>query len=174
MRKALLIIDMINNLDFPEGKNLLRWAKPVAENIRKLKKEFNRKKIPVIYVNDNFGKWKSNWQMVYEKCADERSLGKEIARLLKPEDEDYFILKPKHSGFYSSNLEILLNELKIQELTITGIAGNICVLFTANDAHMRGYKIHVPKNCIASNSKKLNDFAITQFSEVLGINIEEA
>lgn len=173
MKKALLIIDMINDLNFPEGEQLLQWTKPVAKNILKLKKKFNEEGMPVIYVNDNFGKWRSSWQNVYEKCSSGDSLGREISELLKPGEEDYFILKPKHSGFYSSNLEILLSELQIQKLVLTGIAGNICVLFTANDAHMRGYEIHVPRNCIASNTKELNDFAVTQFSKVLGINTEE-
>lgn len=169
MGTALLIIDMINNLNFPEGKKLLTFSLPVARNIQKLKAKFKHQKRPVIYVNDNFGKWRASWEEVYEKCSGDKSLGAELCHMLRPEPDDYFILKPKHSGFYSTNLEILLKELKIQKLVITGIAGNICVLFTANDAHMRGYKIHVPKNCIASNSKTLNNFVVKQLSEVFGI-----
>lgn len=166
---ALLIIDMINKLDFPEGKRLLRSALPIAKNILKIKKKFNQRRLPVIYVNDNFGNWKSDWKDVYHACTQKDSLGRELGLLLEPTENDYFILKPMHSAFYSTNLDILLRDLKVKKLVITGIAGNICVLFTANDAHMRGYKIHVPQNCIASNSKTDNRYVIRQLSHVLNI-----
>lgn len=169
MSTALLIIDMINTLDFPEGKSLLKYSLPVAKNILRLKKKFRAQKKPVIYVNDNFGMWRSSWLDVYEKCSRFGSMGAELALMLKPDEKDYIILKPKHSGFYSTNLDNLLAELKVKKLVITGIAGNICVLFTANDAHMRGYEIHVPKNCIASASVKLNDFVTLQLSKVFKI-----
>ncbi|HLT23089.1 MAG TPA: isochorismatase family cysteine hydrolase [Bacteriovoracaceae bacterium] len=172
MSKALLIIDMINNLDFPQGEELLKEALPVAENIVRIKKMFVEKKLPIIYVNDNFGKWKSNWEEVFDHCSADESRGKVLAELLRPQKEDYFILKPKHSGFYCSNLDVLLNDLKVKELVITGIAGNICVLFTVNDAYMRGYDLHVPENAIASSSKKLNDFALEQFKDVFSIKTE--
>jgi nicotinamidase-related amidase len=95
--------------------------------------------------------------------------GSKITSLLKPEKDDYFILKPKHSGFFSSNLEVFLKELKVTDLVICGIAGNICVLFTVVDAHMRGFKIHVPRNCIASNTKADNHYAINQLKNVFKI-----
>src|SRR5690606_23897725 len=101
-------------------------------------------------------------------CSDDKCLGKDIARLLKPTETDYFILKPMHSGFYSSSLDSLLDSLKVNTLYITGIAGNICVLFTVNDAHMRHYKIVVPQDCIASNTVEDNEFAIRQFQNVFG------
>lgn len=173
MKTALLIIDMINNLDFPDGKKLLKKSIPAARNILRLKNKFHSQKLPVIYVNDNFGKWRASWQDVYKICSSEGSTGIELAKMLKPDERDYFILKPKHSGFYSTNLEVLLAELKVNKLIITGIAGNICVLFTANDAHMRGYQIHVPRNCIASNTTKLNNYVVTQLTDVFGINTKE-
>jgi nicotinamidase-related amidase len=114
-------------------------------------------------------RWRSNWREVFEHCAREESLGSKITNALKPEDDDYFILKPKHSAFFASNLELLLDELKVSKLILTGIAGNICVLFTANDAHMRGYDIHVPKDCIASNRKADTTYTLRQLSEVFKI-----
>lgn len=172
MNSALLIIDMINNLKFPQGEKLLQEAAPVAENIAEIKKLFKRHQLPVIYVNDNFGNWKSSWEEVFEHCTCSDSLGRSIAKKLRPDKDDYFVLKPKHSGFYCSNLDVLLNDLKIDHLVITGMAGNICVLFTVNDAYMRGYKIHVPANAIASENSQINDFALTQFRDVFNINID--
>lgn len=167
---ALLIIDMINELDFPEGKTLLRNAIPAAKKISALKEKFRKKNFPVIYVNDNFEYWKADWKVVYQKCSREESRGSELAKLLEPEESDYFILKPKHSGFYLTPLDILLESLKVKKLVITGIAGNICVLFTAHDAHMRGYKVLVPRDCIASNKKKENQFTLNQLSKALKLD----
>lgn len=169
MKTALLIIDMINNLDFPGGDKLLKESIPVAKNIAHIKTFFKQNDLPVIYVNDNFGKWKSSWEDVYKHCACEGSKGRELAEMLKPEKDDYFVLKPKHSGFYSTNLDVLLNDLEIKKLVVTGIAGNICVLFTVNDAYMRGYEVHVPRNTIASESRELNEFALCQFKDVFDI-----
>lgn len=164
MATALLIIDMINALDFPQGKALFKNALPAAENIHKLKKKFQKKKQPVIYVNDNFGRWKSDWNEMYSYCTQEKCLGAPIAKLLVPDRSDFFVLKPRHSGFFSTNLEVLLKELKVNKLVITGVAANMCVLFTVNDAYMRGYDIHVPKNCIASESKKDTQYVLDLFS----------
>lgn len=166
---ALLIIDMLNTLQFPEGRQLLKHAKPIAKNILRLKQKLKSKGVPIIYVNDNFGKWRSSWEQVYEITADEDCLGKPLAQTLKPENGDYFVLKPKHSGFYSTTLEVLLEELGTKKLIMTGIAGNICVLFTANDAHMRDFEVIVPRDCIASNTTADNNFALRQLREVFGM-----
>ncbi|WP_216635916.1 cysteine hydrolase family protein [Bdellovibrio bacteriovorus] len=159
-KTALLIIDMLNTLDFPEGPMLAKQALPVAKNILKLKKKMAKRGAAVVYVNDNFGNWKSSWEEVYKTCAAPKSRGREIAKILHPDPEDYFILKPRHSAFYSTNLEVFLKDLGIENLILTGVAGNICILFTVHDAHMRDFKITVPRDCIASNTKTLNDQAL--------------
>lgn len=166
---ALLITDMLNTFDFPEARQLLPGAKKAAYAIAKLKKRFKEQNIPVIYINDNFGQWQSDWKSVYAACTKENCLGKSIAELLVPEEDDYFVLKPKHSGFYSTTLDVLLEHLGTETLVLTGIAGNICVLFTANDAHMREFKVIVPRDCMASNTKKDHEFTLRQLEEVFGI-----
>lgn len=168
-KTALLIIDMLNTLDFPGGIQLLRQSRLPASRIANLKKRCARKKIPILYVNDNFGHWHSDWHQVYDTCVSADSLGAPLARLLKPEDDDYFVLKPKHSGFFSSTLHVLLLSLNVRRLIITGIAGNICVLFTAHDAYMRDYDVVVPKDCVASNTARENHFALEQLRRVCGI-----
>lgn len=172
-KTALLIIDMINTMDFPGGEKLRRHTLPCAKNILKLKQRYQKKKIPIIYVNDNFGHWRSSWSDVFHLCSDPKMPGAIISNMLRPDDTDYFILKPKHSGFYATCLQVLLESLKIKKLILTGIAGNICVFFTANDAHMRGYDIHVPANCVASNTKAENDRVLQQMKEVFGIKISD-
>jgi len=164
---ALLLIDVINDLDFPEGDQLLRYALPVARHIATLKERARHAGIPVVYVNDNFGRWRSDFRAQVQHCLRDGGCGKPIAELLRPEPSDYFVLKPKHSGFFSTTLDTLLEYLEARTLIMTGMATNICVLFTANDAYMRDYQLAVPSDCVAANSKELNDHALRQIRNVL-------
>ena len=156
---APLLIDVINDLDFPEANQLLKYARPMARNLLRLKRRAQKAGIPVIYVNDNFGRWQSDFRRIVEHCSNE-GRGRELAEWLRPDATDYFVLKPKHSGFFSSTLETLLRYLGTETLILTGIAGNYCVLFTANDAYMRDYELIVPRDCTVSNTARENAEAL--------------
>ena len=171
---ALLLIDVINDLDFPEGDQLLEQALPMARRLAELKKRVNKNTIPAIYVNDNFGQWRSDFRSVVKHCTDPSSRGAPIAKLLRPQEDDYFVLKPKHSGFYSTTLDVLLEYLHVDSLILTGIAANICVLFTANDAYMRDYALYVPEDCVASNTPEVTSYALTQMHKVLKADIRDS
>ena len=164
---ALLLIDVINDLDFPEANQLLRFARPMARKLFRLKERARKAGVPVIYVNDNFGRWQSDFRRQVQHCMRGKSRGHEIVTLLQPEEDDYFVLKPKHSGFFSTTLETLLRYLGSETLIITGIAGNFCVLFTANDAYMRDYGLIIPSDCTASNSAAENKEALALMRKFL-------
>lgn len=168
---VLLLIDVINDFDFPESSQLLRHAVPMAKRIADLKTRVGKNGVPVIYVNDNFGRWRSDFRTTVEHCRQPGSAGREIAALLNPEPEDYFVLKPRHSGFFSTTLDILLRDLRTESLILTGVAGDICVLFTANDAYMRGFRLFVPEDCVASNTAKKNRGALVQMQTALKADI---
>ena len=167
---ALLLIDVINDLDFPEANQLLRYAQPMARKLLRLKERAKKAGIPVIYVNDNFGRWQSDFRRQVRHCLRGDSRGHEIVTLLQPDEDDYFVLKPKHSGFFSTTLETLLRYLGSHTLIITGIAGNFCVLFTANDAYMRDYDLIIPSDCTASNSAEENREALALMRKFLKAN----
>ena len=164
---ALLLIDVINDFDFPEADQLLRFARSMARKLLRLKRRAKRAGVPVLYVNDNFGRWQSDFRRQVQHCLRADGRGHEIVRLLQPEEDDYFVLKPKHSGFFSTTLETLLRYLGSETLIITGLAGNFCVLFTANDAYMRDYDLIVPADCTASNSAAENREALTLMQKFL-------
>lgn len=164
---ALLLIDVINPFAFPEADDLLRYAVPAAHRLAELKRRAKAAKVPVVYVNDNFGKWRSDFRRVVGEAEAEGSKGREVARLLRPEEDDYFVLKPMHSGFFDSALELLLRKLDARQLVLAGFAGNICVLFTANDAYLRDFKLFAPEDCSASNTEADNTFAFQQMRQVL-------
>jgi len=164
---ALILIDVINDLEFDEAEQLLEHALPMARRLAELKQRAKAAGIPVIYVNDNFGRWRSDFNAQVEHCLQSSVRGKPIAELLRPQKDDYFILKPKHSGFFSTTLDTLLEYLGVKTVVLTGIAANICVLFTANDAYMRDLHLVVPSDCVASNSQEENDYALGQMQKVL-------
>jgi nicotinamidase-related amidase len=157
---ALLLIDVINDLEFPEAAEMIGEAVKMAKNIRRLKQRARKAGVPIIYVNDNFGKWQSDFRRTVTHCSSSRVAGHEVARILKPARDDYFVLKPKHSGFFSTTLETLLRYLDAKALILTGIAGNFCVLFTANDAYMRDYELFIPEDCCVSNTPRENEEAL--------------
>ena len=168
---VLLLIDVINDLEFPEGEQLLAHALPMAQRVAELKRRLRRHGVPAIYVNDNFGRWRSDFRAQVEHCRHDGVRGEALVRLLKPEEEDYFVLKPKHSGFYSTTLEVLLRYLGARTTIITGLAGNNCVLFTASDAFLRDFRLFVPADCVASNTTEENERALAQLAAVLKANI---
>jgi nicotinamidase-related amidase len=168
---ALLLIDVINDLAFADGKKLLKHALPMAQQLAVLKRRAKRWGMPCIYVNDNFGRWQSDFQKVLRHCLAAESRGQPLATLLRPDAQDYFVLKPKHSGFYSTTLDLLLQALGVHTLLLTGIAGNICVLFTANDAYMREYALVIPADCVASNTGHENKSALHLMQHVLKADI---
>lgn len=164
---ALLLIDVINDFDFEGSDTLLRVAVPMADRIAELKRRAKAAGLPVVYVNDNFGRWQSNFTKIVDHALRPESKGRPIVERLRPDDLDYFVLKPKHSGFFSTSLDILLDHLGAETLILAGVAGNICVLFTANDAYMRDFSLVVPADCVASNTEEENRAALEQIARVL-------
>lgn len=173
IRTAVLVIDFLNHLRFEGGEKLLPHAMKAAWATRRLRTKASAVDIPVIYVNDNFGDWRADRNGIYEKCSG-NCLGTPIARLLKPRKTDYFVLKARHSAFYCSTLEPLLDALKIRQLILTGLTADMCVLFTANDAYVRKYRLMIPADCTAAIDDQDYRGALRHFAKVLGADTTPA
>ena len=164
---ALLIIDMINDLEWPGAEDFLEPAVEAARHIAELKARAAEAGIPVVYCNDNFGRWRSDFNEVIDHVLNDGTRGQPLAELLLPSDEDYFVLKPKHSAFFETTLDTLLSYLQAERLILTGITGDICVLLSASDAYIRDFEIVVPPECTASVSADENDHAVRYMERVL-------
>lgn len=164
---ALLLIDVINDLEFEGGEDLLRHALPMSKNLAGLKRRAKEAGVPVVYVNDNFGKWQSDFKRILEHCLEEDVRGRPLVENLKPDEDDYFVLKPKHSGFFSTTLDTLLSYLGARTLVLTGLTGDICVLFTAHDAYMRDFNLVVPSDCIASEAPADNEYTLRKLAGLM-------
>lgn len=154
---ALLIIDMVNCFDFSGAETLKPAAMAAARRIEFLRGAMAELGAPVIYVNDNFGEWHSERSRLVERALEQDN---PVTRLLAPHENDYFVIKPQFSGFYATNLPVLLPKLGVRRLILTGIATDICVMFTAADAHMRDYALWVPQDCVAAESAERGQWAL--------------
>jgi nicotinamidase-related amidase len=169
---ALLLIDVINDFEFPRGEELFSQALRIAPNIAKLKRRARAAGIPAVYVNDNFGRWQSNFDQLIQHCLKGGVRGRPFVEQLTPDHgQDYFVLKPKHSAFYQTPLDLLLKHLGTQRLILTGISTNSCVLFTANDAYMRDLELLTPSDCVAACNAQEHDLAIEQMKSVLKADV---
>ena len=164
---VLVLIDVINDLEFEGGEALAAQALPMAERLAALTRRAREAGVPVVYVNDNFGKWRSDFRRQLEHVLHDGVRGQRLAELLAPQEDDYFVLKPKHSGFYSTTLDTLLDYLQAHTLILTGLATNSCVLFTASDAYMRDLAIVVPADCVAAQTREEHEHALQQMRVLL-------
>jgi nicotinamidase-related amidase len=168
---ALLLIDLISDFNFPDGERLAANAEAIAPAVAELKARARAARIPAIYVNDNFGRWTSDFRRLVEHSAADGSRGRLIARMLAPGDDDYFVLKPKHSGFFSTTLELLLRYLHARTLIVAGLTTDVCVMFTANDAYMREYRLWVPADCCSAVESRDHEYALDYMRRVLDASI---
>jgi nicotinamidase-related amidase len=165
---ALLLIDVINDLEFDGGDRVLEQALPMARAIAALKRRAREAGVPVVYANDNFGRWRSDFSKTVEHVLKGGVRGQRVAELLHPDGDDYFVLKPKNSGFFSTTLHTLLQHLGARALIMGGIATDNCVLFTASDAHMRDYRVLVPEDCVAAKSAERTEHALRLMRDACG------
>lgn len=157
---ALLLIDLINDMEFEGGDELLQQALAAAHKIARLKQRARDAGVPVIYVNDNFGQWQSDFKKLVRHCLEDGVRGQPVVRLLLPGTDDYFVLKPKSSAFFDTTLHTLLQHLGAETLVLTGVAADVCILFTAHDAHLRDYQVIVPSDCVASEKESETAMAL--------------
>jgi nicotinamidase-related amidase len=163
---ALVLIDVISHFEFPDGDRVLKQALSMAARLSRLKQRCRGVGIPAIYVNDNFGQWRSDAKSLIARCLKSSCAGKAFVEQLKPDAEDYFVLKPKHSAFFQTPLEILLQYLGAKSLILTGLATNSCIVCTAHDAKMRDFTLYVPSDCSAARSWREHEQAIKHIKEM--------
>jgi nicotinamidase-related amidase len=165
-RAALLLIDVINYFEFPDGERILRHAEKIAPRLLRLKHRARESGIPIIYVNDNFGDWHSDASRLLSCCIRREAPGHALVEMLKPYAEDYFVLKPMHSAFYQTPLDVLLRHLGTSTLIVAGLTTNSCVLCSALDANMRDYKIIVVEDCCTARTVREHRRAIEHIKAI--------
>jgi nicotinamidase-related amidase len=161
---AMLVIDVLTTFQFPDGDAILRGARGMRDALLRLKARARSLKVPVLYVNDNFGDWRSEKEVLIGRCLEAK--GKDFVRPLLPDSEDYFVLKPMHSAFYMTPLEVLLEHLQVKTLILTGLTSNSCITATAHDANMRGFDVYIPPDCSCARTPKEHSQALEQLAGI--------
>lgn len=167
---AILFVDIINDFDFEGSENLLKHTNAILPGLKKLRQFGKENDIPIIYVNDHYGIWQADFNKIIKECENERN--QHIIHALKPDDSDFFLIKPLHSAFFQTPLQSLLSDLNKTHLIMAGIAGDICILFTAKDAYMYNYSMHIPKNCMASEEQDGAEYALYLMRTVMDAAID--
>lgn len=162
------MIDVINHFEFPDGPRILRRAESIARNIVKLKQRARAAGIPAIYVNDNFGDWRSDAARLLSYCLRPQAAGRNFVAKVKPDAEDYFVLKPMHSAFYQTPLDVLLRHLKASSLIFAGLTTNSCILCSVHDAKMRDYAIIVAADCCTARTEREHSQALEHIRAMAG------
>jgi nicotinamidase-related amidase len=165
---ALLLIDVINDLDFPKNEELVRKSEALAKRIAALKQRCRKAGIPTIYVNDNKGKWRSDFSEVVRRCLRRNAPGRAMVKRLIPASADYIVLKPKHSAFYATPLEVLLEYIGVDTLIVAGVTTNACVMITASDAYVRGFRLFLPSDCVEALTDEEQRGALTLLEKNFG------
>jgi nicotinamidase-related amidase len=173
--RVLILIDYINPLNFPGAEKLAKPALAAAKATVRLRERLDGKKVAVVYANDNYGAWTSDFQALVAQCSERDDISGEIARMLAPRPTDMTLLKPRHSAFFCSALELLLKEMGARELILTGLATDICVQMSAADAFLRGYEhVWVPADCTAAETTKSKNASLEYMRDVLKCDVRSS
>lgn len=166
--RVLIIIDFFNPSGFSDTPKLAGAALVAARRTAALKVRLRQARVPVIYANDNFGHWQSNFSTLVAICKRLSGEAGQIADMLAPGPGDWSLLKPRHSAFYGTPLEFMLDELGARSLVLTGVMTDSCITMTAADAHMRKFDVWIPRDCVASGSQARTRAALLQLERVAG------
>jgi nicotinamidase-related amidase len=171
---VLLLVDFINPLDFPGSQKLVEPAWRAARAAAKLQQDLRSRRVQSIYANDNYGVWRSSFADIVHRCEERGGTPARIARTIAPGADDIAVLKPRHSAFFATPLQLLLEQLKTRRLIVVGLATDLCVLFTAIDAHVRGYELWVPRDCVAAESGSRQRSTLRYLERVLLVDTRPA
>jgi nicotinamidase-related amidase len=168
---VLLLVDFLNFMDFPTAHALAPHALRAARHAAALKARLRRAHVPVIYANDNFGHWESDIRAVVATCRERGGASRKLADLLAPQAGDRSVLKPRHSAFFGTPLDFLLDELGASRLILAGLTADSCIMFTAHDAYLRGYELWIPSDCVAAPEPRHARTALDHMRRVLKASI---
>lgn len=171
---VLLLVDFINPLSFSGADALARHALPAARATKRLKERLARDGVPTIYANDNYGVWRSDFRDILDYCTAQPGATGSMAAWLAPGPDDLVLLKPRHSAFFATPLDLVLSQMHAHTLVLAGLATDICVQITAMDATLRGYKLWVPSDCTAAESDTARKTALDYMKRVLKADVRRA
>ena len=168
-RTALIVIDMINSYDHADAERLLPSAREAVPRIAELIERTHREDVPVVYVNDNFGSWRSDQDGLVASVL--RSPHADLVEPIRPAEDALFVVKARHSIFFQTPLEYLLGQEGIDRLVLVGQVTEQCILYSALDAHIRHLEVCVPREAVAHIHGDLADAALRMMELNMGAEV---
>ncbi|RII14235.1 Maleamate amidohydrolase [Streptomyces sp. YIM 130001] len=169
---ALVVIDMINTYDHDDAEQLVPSARPVVPVVAGLIRRARAAGAPVIYVNDNFGQWRSHHGEIVDSALAGPHAG--LVEPILPDDTSLFVIKARHSIFYETPLSYLLWQLGVRHVVLCGQVTEQCVLYSALDAHIRHLQVSVPRDGVAHIHPRLADAALEMMRRNMNAEVVDA
>jgi nicotinamidase-related amidase len=145
---ALIVIDMLSPYDHEDAEALAESAKEAVPRISELlDRAAGDEDTMIVFVNDNFEHWDRQRDDLVRAALDGRH--PELIEPLKPPADAPFFMKGRHSIFYQTSVDHLLQVEGVKRLVLTGQVTEQCIQYSALDAYMRGYEVHVPRDAVA-------------------------
>lgn len=169
---ALIVIDMINTYDHPDAERLIPSVRAALPHLVRVIERARAEGVPVIYVNDNFGEWRSHHGEIIETTL--AGANAELVEPVLPDENSLFVVKARHSIFYETPLGYLLSQLRVDHVVLCGQVTEQCVLYSALDAHIRHIRVSVPDDAVAHIHKDLAEAALRMMERNMGAVIRTA
>ena len=171
-RTALIVIDMINAYDFPDAEKVVPSAREAVPVIKDMLEAAGSDDTPVIYVNDNFGHWRSNRDDLVDEAL--QSDHRDLVEPIRPRDDALFVVKARHSIFYQTPLEYLLSQEEVDGVILTGQVTEQCILYSALEAYIRHLDVRVPPDAVAHIYEDLAEAALRMMERNMSADLTPA
>ncbi|WP_046776848.1 cysteine hydrolase family protein [Streptomyces yangpuensis] len=155
---VLIVIDMLNTYEHEDAEALVPSVRRALPGITALLEHARAGESPVVYVNDNFGEWRSHHGEILEAALAGRH--KSLVEPIAPDESSLFVVKARHSIFFETPLSYLLGQLGAERLVLCGQVTEQCVLYSALDAHIRHFDVVVPDDAVAHIDAELAEAAL--------------
>ena len=167
MNDALLVVDAINEFEHEDADQLLASFRKRAGGLRDALERARADGIPVVYVNDDYGRHDGDAPGLVRRAVEGR--GGDVIEPIAPREGEPFLLKMRYSAFDHTMLELVLEDLGVERVLLVGGATEACIVQTGIDARELGLKVTILSGACASVDEQVEQVALHYAEEVAGI-----
>jgi len=173
-RRVLLVIDMLNDFINPAGVLYCGdGARKIIPVIRSLIEEFAAEGEPVVFVRDAHAQNDKEFEL-FAPHAIKGSWGSDVIPELAPGPNSFIVDKTRFSGFFGNKLAELLEDVKPEEVWVTGVLTSICVMDTTGGLRDRDYAAVIPVDAVADIDPVWHEFALERMKRIYGARLIKA
>jgi len=171
-RTALLVVDMLNTYEHDDAVVLAESVRSAIPQMVALIERARNDEVPIVFVNDNYGDWNSSSEEL--AAAAMNGSYPELVEPVLPADDDMFVIKTRHSVFFSTPLEYLLETMDVGRIVLTGQVTEQCILYSAVDGYVGHFEVSVPHDGVAHIHEHLAKSALEMMERNMHAEIGDA